>query len=60
MNFLTLILKNIARHPLRSVLMALGTVTLVLVVTLVWSILAFLDDAMREKNSDFKAIVTER
>lgn len=60
MKFLTLILKNMWRHPLRSTLTALGTVVMVFVVTLVWSVLAFLDKAMTEKSSDFKAIVTER
>ena len=33
---------------------------LVLVVTLVWSILAFLDEVTSEKKSNLKAIVTER
>ncbi len=33
---------------------------LVLVVSLVWSILAFLDAATTDKNANFKAIVTER
>ena len=60
MKFLVLILKNVARHPLRSTLMALGTVVLVFVVTLVWSVLAFLDMTTAEKSRDFKAIVTER
>lgn len=60
MKFLVLILKNVARHPLRSTLMALGTVVLVFVVTLVWSVLAFLDMTTAEKSKDFKAIVTER
>ncbi len=60
MRFFRLILKNIWRNPLRSVLTALGTMLLVLVVTMVWSILAFLDEASAEKNANFKVIVTER
>jgi putative ABC transport system permease protein len=55
-----LILRNIRRSYVRSSLTVLGTMVLVFVVTLVWSILAFLGDAMTEKNSDFKAIVTEK
>lgn len=60
MKFLVLILKNIGRNRLRSSLTALGTMVLVSVVILVWSILAFLDEATAEKNQNVKAIVTER
>lgn len=60
MKYLLLILKNIGRNRLRSILTALGTMVLVFVVILVWSILAFLDEAMTEKGQNIKAIVTER
>lgn len=60
MKFLLLILKNVRRNLLRSTLTALGTMVLVCVVILVWSILAFLDEVTQEKTSDFKMIVTER
>lgn len=60
MKFLILIAKNIRRNLLRSILTALGTMMLVFVVTLVWSILSFLDSATAEKSQNFKAIVTER
>ena len=60
MKLALLILKNVPRNLLRTTLTALGTMVLVFVVTLVWSILYFLDQAMSEKSSDFKAIVTER
>jgi len=60
MKYLILILKNIGRNRLRSILTALGTMVLVFVVILVWSILAFLDQAMAEKSQNIKAIVTER
>ena len=60
MKFLTLIFKNIARNKVRSILTALGTMVLVFVVTLVWSVLKFLDDATAEKSTNLKAIVTER
>jgi putative ABC transport system permease protein len=60
MKFLLLILKNVRRNLVLSSLTALGTMVLVLVITLVWSVLAFLDQATREKQRDLKAIVTER
>ena len=60
MKFLLLIVKNVRRNLLRSALTALGTMVLVFVVILVWSILAFLDKATEQKTSNFKAIVTER
>ncbi len=60
MKYLFLILKNVRRHPLRAGLTSLGTMVLVCVVTLVWTILAFFDELSTEKNKDFKAIVTER
>lgn len=60
MKFLRLIFKNVRRNSLRTVLTALGTMVLVLVVTAVWSILHFLDRATADKASDFKAIISER
>lgn len=60
MKFLILIAKNLWRNPLRTVLTALGTMMLVLVVTLVWSVLWFLDQATAQRSENFKAIVTER
>lgn len=60
MRFLLLILENIFRNPIRSLLTILGTMVLVLVVTLVWSILSFLDMATATRTTNFKAIVTER
>jgi putative ABC transport system permease protein len=60
MKYLLLIYKNIGRNLLRSLLTAMGTMVLVLVVTLVWSVLSFIDKATEEKSKDFKAIVTER
>lgn len=60
MKFFLLIVKNVRRNSIRSSLTALGTMALVLVVTLVWSILTFLDAAMSEKQQNLKGIVTER
>ena len=60
MKFLKLILQNLARNKLRSLLTAAGTMVLVFVVTLVWSILGFLAAATTEKPANLKAIVTEK
>lgn len=60
MRFVLLALKNIRRNPILSLLTSLGTVVLVLVVTLVWSVLTFLENATAEKQRNLKAVVTER
>lgn len=60
MKFLVLIFDNILRNPVRSLLTALGTMVLVLVVTLVFTVLSTLDEAMAAKSRNFKAIVTEK
>jgi putative ABC transport system permease protein len=60
MKLLRLIIQNILRNPLRSVLTGIGTMMLVFVVTLVWSVLAFLDKQTSEKSANLKAIVSER
>lgn len=60
MKYLLLIYKNVGRNALRSLLTAMGTMVLVLVVTLVWSVLSFIDMTTQKKSKDFKAIVTER
>ncbi len=60
MKYLLLIAKNIGRNPLRSILTGLGTMVLVFVVTVVWSILALLDLVTTEKKENLKAIVSER
>ncbi|MBI3864533.1 MAG: ABC transporter permease, partial [Planctomycetia bacterium] len=55
-----IIFKNVRRNLLRTALTSLGTMVLVLVITLIWSILHYLDRAMADKSSNFKVIVTER
>ncbi len=60
MKFFLLILKNVRRNVLRTSLTSLGTIALVLVVTLVWSILQFLSDQTSEKKQNIKAIITEK
>lgn len=58
--YFVLIAKNLRRGLVRSILTALGTMALVLVVTMVWSVLSMLDKATSEKSDNFKLIVTER
>ncbi|MBA4017633.1 MAG: ABC transporter permease [Pirellula sp.] len=58
--FALLVLQNLGRNPLRTTLTVLGTMVLVAVVTLVWSILDFLDKQTAEKSNNLKAIITER
>jgi putative ABC transport system permease protein len=60
MKFLLLILKNVRRNMLRTSLTSLGTIALVLVVTLVWSILQFLADQTSPKKQNIKAIISEK
>ena len=60
MKFILLMFKNVRRNWLRSFLTGMATIMLVLVITMVWSILDFLDAATREKEKDLKAIITER
>ena len=60
MKFFLLILKNLRRNSVRTILTGLGTVVLVCVVTLVWSVLDFLNKATEEKSQNLKMIVTER
>jgi len=54
------ILKSLARNKVRTALTALATGLFVLLVTLVCSVLLFLDLITTEKSKDLKAIVTER
>ena len=60
MKLLLLIVKNVGRNGLRSMLTALGTMVLVLVVTLVWSVLHLIDMVTEEKSHDIKAFISDR
>jgi putative ABC transport system permease protein len=60
MKLLGLMLKNIRRNWIASILASAATIMLVLMVTLVWSVLSFLDQVTAEKSKDLKAIITER
>ena len=60
MRFLILVIENIRRNPIRAILTSLGTMMLVLVVTLVFTVLTTLDKVTTEKSANIKAIVTEK
>lgn len=60
MKFLVLIIENIRRNLVRTTLTSLGTMMLVLVVTLVFTVLTTLDKVTTEKSTNIKAIVTEK
>jgi putative ABC transport system permease protein len=55
-----LVLKSLARNPLRTALTGLATGVLVFVVALIWSVLYVLDQATAEQSKNFKAIVSDR
>ncbi|MBI1917089.1 MAG: ABC transporter permease [Planctomycetes bacterium] len=57
---LRFIVKSLNRNKLRTGLTGVATAVLVFIITLIWSILWFLDLVTTEKAKDFKAIVTER
>ncbi len=60
MKFAMLILRNVIRNPMRSILSVLVTVVLVFVVIVVWSVLSLLDYLTTEKSQNFRGLVTER
>lgn len=55
-----LILKNLRRNVVRTLLTCLAIVVLVNMVTMIWTVIYFLDQVTREKSADFKIIITER
>jgi len=55
MKLLLLILRNLRRSWLRTIFTALGTLVLVVVVTLSWSFLAFFDGVTATKSQKFAA-----
>ncbi len=55
-----LVLKNLGRNRLRTVLTGLAIMVLVFMVTLIWTIVYFLDEITTEKAKDFKLILSEK
>ncbi len=60
MKIFLLILKNLRRNKLRTALTGLAVMVLVLVVTMIWTVVYFLEKWTSEKGSNLKAIVTDR
>lgn len=58
--YLLLMLRSVRRNPLRTALTYLAVFVLVFVITIVWSILDFLDRALAEQSKDLKVIITEK
>jgi len=55
-----LVLKNLRRNLLRTILTSLAIIVLVLMVTMIWTLVNFLDRLTADRAKDFKIIVTER
>jgi putative ABC transport system permease protein len=55
-----LALKNLRRNPVRTLLTATATVVLVFMITLIWTVVFFLDMATTEQSKNLKLIITER
>lgn len=55
-----LVVRSLSRNRLRSMLTSFAIIVLVFVVTLVWTVLWFLNQVTEEKAQDLKAIVTEK
>jgi putative ABC transport system permease protein len=58
--YLLLVVKSLRRNLLRTSLTYLAAFVLVIVVTMVWSVLFYLDQIMMEKTKDLKVIVSEK
>lgn len=57
---LVLIVRSLSRNLLRTSLTYLAVFVLVFVITAIWSVLGFLDSVTSEKESNLKAIITEK
>ncbi len=57
---LVLIVRSLSRNLVRTSLTYLAIFVLVVVIIAIWSILTFMDNVMAEKETNLKAIITER
>ena len=55
-----LVVKNLGRNKLRTLLTGLAILVLVMMFTLIWTIVVFLDQATAEQAKNLKLIITER
>src|SRR5437773_3306525 len=60
MKFFLLILKNLRRNKLRTSLTCLAVMVHVFVVTMIWTVVNFLENFTKDKSSNLKAIATVR
>lgn len=60
MKLIALILKNLTRNKLRTGLTALAIFALVAILTMIMTVVRFLENAMAEKAADVKSVITER
>jgi putative ABC transport system permease protein len=60
MRILLLIFKNLRRNRLRSALTALAVVFLVVLFSMIYAVLRFIDRAMEEQAKDIPLVITER
>src|SRR5438046_10111226 len=60
MKFLLLIFKNLLRNKVRTILTCLATMVLVFVVTMIWTVVYFLNDLTEKKTKNRQAIITEK
>jgi putative ABC transport system permease protein len=60
MKLLLLNIKNLFRNKVRTVLTCLATMVLVFVVTMIWTVVYFLDDLTKQKTDNLQAIITEK
>src|SRR5713101_6920387 len=60
MKFLLLIFKNLLRNKVRTILTCMATMVLVFVVTMIWTVVYFLNDLTEKKTENLQAIITEK
>jgi putative ABC transport system permease protein len=60
LKFLLLIVKNLRRNKLRTAINGLAVMVLVVVVTMLWTVIAFVANFKKEKSGNLKVIVSDR
>jgi putative ABC transport system permease protein len=55
-----LAVKNLRRNLVRTLLTSMAIMVLVVMVTLIWTVIFFLDQTMTEKSTDLKLIIMEK
>src|SRR5438046_8478241 len=60
MKFLLLIFKNLLRNKVPTILTCMATMVLVFVVTMIWTVVYFLNDLTEKKTENLQAIITEK